>query len=949
MVESAHQRHFSGAISRQVVGFVRDEAGEDGVRKLLALAGEDRPVEELESLECWSSYDQARRLIEAASDVLGDPFAMRRIGESFVLNMENSTEVTVLLQSLGSPAEVLRNITQAAAKFSTAVDMRAVSVEAHSAVVEAIDVPEFPRFQQLCDYTAGLLAFAPGLFGLPPATVDETECVLRGDSRCLFQVEWGGGDEALSPAERELAQARAQVEVLASRFRTLHAAVQELVLASDVEAVLQRIVRMAGLAVRAPKYLLAIRPRDDAPLVVHAEGLDAETAQRIAEDVLTDVNTDASRLVVEVASVNRSYGRLAALYPSHATFFAEERHMLEQYAALAAVALDSAGALETARREADTAQALLRLARSVTNVSSTEELACRIAEIVPLVIECDQVSVVVWEEATQTLRVGATHGLPPELAAAAKNLALTRDDTPVLTGLLQHPEPVLVDRGTHDGFLLGLMEAFNIVGFLAVPVATSSRFFGAITVAVTDDIGRLASDGAVAARLYGLADIAVHAFENARLVEEIRDQASHDPLTGLPNQRLLRDRVTTGLSAAKRSADRCALLFVDLDRFKHINDSFGHSAGDLLLREVGRRFDSALRESDTVGRLGGDEFVVFLTQLESGAEAEEVAARLLGSLDEPLTVLGEHLPVSGSIGIAVAPEHGNDYDSLMQHADVAMYAAKRKGGRRFSTYRAASNDLPNRMSLETGLRRAVENDELVLLFQPQVDLTSCVPVAAEALVRWHHPTAGVLGPDDFLPIARECGLMPEIDLRVLELACAQVTALRAVGWDIRIAVNFSPDTVAQPGLGKRVSSIFASSGVTPNVIEVEVTEEAVSDDTDLLRCVAQLKALGLRVALDDFGTGQSSLSRLDPSLIDVVKIDRSFVAALHDRRLVIDAIIGMAHALGMDVIAEGVEVAGQAEALRVAGCDLAQGYFYSRPVPAADLASALTACAAPKG
>ena len=937
------QRHFSGAISRQIVGFVRERAGEEGVERLLALSGDSRPLSTLESVESWSTYDEARRLREVATEVVDDPFALRRIGETFVINMENSTEVTVLLQSLGSPAEVLRNIAQAAAKFSTAVEMRPLSVESSSAVIEAVEVPGLPRFQHLCDYTIGLLSVAPRLFGLPAADVLETECVLRGQDRCLFEVSWAAGEETLTASERELAQCRVQVEVLGSRFSTLHDAVRELVVASDVESVLQGIVRKAGVAVRAPKYLLALKPREDEGIVVHAEGLTGDAASRLAEEILaSDGDEDATRLVVEVASVNRQYGRLAALYPIERAFFAEERHMLEQYAALAAVALDSAAALETARREAETAQALLRVARAVTSVDTTAHLAQRIAEVVPSVVDCDNVSFVVWDEREGVLRVEGTYGLPPELEQAARELTLKPEDTPVLARMIATPEPIVIDADSADPFLAALLAAFEVSAFLAVPVAKATHFFGAIIAAVKHDMGRLGRDRAATERLHGMADIAVQAFENARLLDEMRTQASHDPLTGLPNQRLLSDRVTTAIASRKRSLDYCALLFIDLDRFKNINDSLGHSAGDLLLREVGCRFAAVLREGDTVGRIGGDEFVVLLTQLAGPRDAEEVARRLLAALDEPIHVVGESIPVAASIGIAVAPEHGEDYGSLLQHADAAMYVAKRDGGRGHATYQAAAENLPNRMVLEAGLHRAIENGEIVAFFQPQFEMGTLKPVAAEALVRWHHPTAGTLAPDAFLPIARECGLTPAIDLRVLDLACKAVCDLAAAGCPIRIAVNFSPATMAVPGLVSSVESILRAHGVSVDDIEIEITEEAFADVGEMLvRGLADLKGLGLRVALDDFGTGQSSLSRIDPARIDAVKIDRSFVTSLSERHVVIEAIIAMAHMLGMAVVAEGVETRAQVEALQAAGCDFAQGFLFSRPVTLAVLEQTL--------
>ena len=432
--------------------------------------------------------------------------------------------------------------------------------------------------------------------------------------------------------------------------------------------------------------------------------------------------------------------------------------------------------------------------------------------------------------------------------------------------------------------------------------------------------------------------VATDITERARAERALRHQALHDVLTGLPNRLLLHDRLAQALRVARRAERRLALLLLDLDRFKEVNDTFGHHVGDGLLRQAPLRLQRLLRASDTVARLGGDEFAVLL--LDDGAEAAiAVAGKLRAALDAPFVVEEHTLAVGVSIGVAFAPAHGDDGLTLLRHADVAMYTAKRDqvGIAVYDPARDAHS--PERLALGADLRRAIDAGQLRLHYQPKVDLARGRLRSVEALVRWPHPTQGLIPPDQFIPLAEQTGLITRLTRRVLRTALAQRRAWARAGVPLVVDVNLSMADLHDADLPAVIATLLRTYGVPHGALHVEITESMVMVDTGrALETLARLAGLGVRAAIDDFGTGYSSLASLKRLPVDELKIDRGFVRDLaHDATdaAIVAAAIGLGHGLGLRVVAEGVEDRDAWDRLAALGCDTVQGYYVSPPLPAA--------------
>jgi diguanylate cyclase (GGDEF)-like protein/PAS domain S-box-containing protein len=420
--------------------------------------------------------------------------------------------------------------------------------------------------------------------------------------------------------------------------------------------------------------------------------------------------------------------------------------------------------------------------------------------------------------------------------------------------------------------------------------------------------------------------------------------AQHDHLTGLPNSRLLHDRLSELLRECESALESCngALLFVDLDLFKHINDSLGHHAGDWVLRAIADRLVHAVRDADTVSRQGGDEFVVLLPRVVDQDELERMALHLIRTIEQPLRYGTRALHVSASVGITVFPQNGTDSKTLIKQADTALYHAKQTGRGRFSLFTAAMGERADqRLQLETELRTAIQEGQLYLEYQPKVRYPERDLIGMEALVRWRHPRGFVVAPGDFIPVAEETGLVTAIDEWVLREACRQVGAWRESGLrPVPVAVNVSLARADADRLIHNIEHALADARLPASLLEVEFTESQMLSHTVRSRqLVDRIRALGVHLSVDDFGTGYSSLSYLTDFRFDTIKIDRAFVQGLPDEcegRAVIQAIMGIAQSLQCGVVAEGVETEAQAEALRGMGCHHMQGYLFARPLsPAA--------------
>jgi diguanylate cyclase (GGDEF)-like protein len=414
-------------------------------------------------------------------------------------------------------------------------------------------------------------------------------------------------------------------------------------------------------------------------------------------------------------------------------------------------------------------------------------------------------------------------------------------------------------------------------------------------------------------------------------------QSLHDALTGLPNRQLFRDRIEHAIRLARRSGELAIVMLMDLDHFKEINDALGHHHGDRLLEEVARRLESSLRDSDTVARLGGDEFGVLLPRIARAGDAALVAQQILSRLREPYMVDDLTLEIDASIGIAVHPQHGDDVETLLQRADIAMYSAKH-AGRGYAMFEPAlDRHSPRRLSLAGALRSAIHNGEITLYYQPKADLRTGSVTGVEALARWDHPTLGLIGPAEFVPIAEQTGLITPLTSFVLDAALCQLRAWKDAGLDLSVAVNLSARSFLDTQLAVEIPRLLRRWNVDARLLELEITESMLmADPARAEATLERLSQIGLTLSVDDFGTGYSSLANLKRLPVDVIKIDKSFVMEMAvdaSDAAIVHSTIDLAHNLGLRVVAEGVESEAAWRQLRELGCDFAQGYHLSRPLP----------------
>jgi diguanylate cyclase (GGDEF)-like protein/PAS domain S-box-containing protein len=435
--------------------------------------------------------------------------------------------------------------------------------------------------------------------------------------------------------------------------------------------------------------------------------------------------------------------------------------------------------------------------------------------------------------------------------------------------------------------------------------------------------------------------------ERMQTEQRIVQMANHDMLTGLPNRNLLQDRIAQLLSYGRRSRKQAAVLFVDLDHFKIINDSLGHDMGDLLLQDVAARLTATVRAGDTVARQGGDEFIVLLPNVTGVQDAEAVAQKILAVLIQPFLIYGEELYIGGSIGIALFPDDGEDVEALLKNSDIAMYHAKENGRNNYQFFTPEMNKLAmERHSLGADLRHALERNELLLYFQPVVDMPGGKLTSMEALLRWQHPQHGLIPPSRFIPLAEEIGLIVPIGGWVLRQSCLQIRAWQEQGYEVpKLAVNLSARQFRHKTLVADVARILAETGVEGDRLVLEITESVLMENVEkTVVTLHQLSALGLEISIDDFGTGYSSLSYLKRYPINTLKIDQSFVRDITtdpDDAAIITAIIAMARSLKMKVLAEGVETEEQLTFLTQQGCSRFQGYYFGMPLSAAEVENKL--------
>ncbi|WP_448626510.1 diguanylate cyclase domain-containing protein [Geodermatophilus sp. URMC 64] len=671
----AEARETSGAVTGSLLRFVRSRAGDEAVDELLCRAGVPHTAAELEDPARWWSYETRSSLYRAATELFDDPQTMFRVGSEAVTSGMTPSLILVM-RALGTPRQAYRRVPHVMAKFTTTSTMEVAEATATSATMIYRAQPGFAHSRADCQYAQGLLTTVPTFFGLPPAVVTHDRCESEGHPACVYELSWERRSR-LRPRRAKRSAVELELGALRSQLRGLQSAATDLVSSADLDSVLQGIVTRAAEAVLAPAYLLAVSSPATGEPLVHSAGLAAEDVPGLAATLLQGGDLGPGAVIVDVMSSRRRYGRLAALYPSGYGTVGEEQSLLAAYADHAAAALDLLVALDDARREADRAGALLALAHELAAASDAYAVCAVVAEALPRVVGCNRGTILLWDPAEGRLRVSATAGDDPRGTEAALGSSLHAEDTPELVGMLTDREPLVLREATSSPALQQYLRGIGSTDAVAVPLLAGTTFLGVAAAGWRAGKAPVQLGGDVLARLRGVGDQATTALQKARLLETVRHQATHDALTGLPNRVLFLDRLADALGAPG-DGEQLAVLFCDLDRFKEVNDTLGHAAGDELLRQVSARLLAAVRPGDTVGRLSGDEFAIVLRGLTSPAGADSLARRVLHCFDEPFRLEGRDVRIGTSVGVAVHRDGDGGPEQLLRRADAAMYEDKHR-------------------------------------------------------------------------------------------------------------------------------------------------------------------------------------------------------------------------------------------------------------------------------
>jgi diguanylate cyclase (GGDEF)-like protein len=680
---SGSGQHFSCSMSAVLLGEIRHWGGEKAVPELLHLAGSSRSAEYLSDLTNWISYEEAIALWRAGMTLTHNPGFPGLVGRRAAERLSGSS-VATLLRSLGSPEKLYEQIALGATKFSTVVRMEALDVGPGWAELSAAPVNGFSRSSEHCAWTIGLLSGGPNLFGIAEATVQHEQCAALGAEACIYRVAWGSGPEqagSVSHLERELDALKGQLDGMHERLASVFATASDLIAADDIADVLARITDRAALQVRAQSYLLAVRMEPDGEVHCHHRGFDAGDVPVVAQRILAgdEASYPKSWLVVPVRSDRQEYGSLMAASGSDAAFFPQERELLEVYARYAASALDGAAALMEAKRRYGESSALLQLARALSTASTSDELARRLADAVPLVVDCDRVGVYLWDPGRAELVRRAFTSRDSQDPFLDEEWSTAPSPGGPLERLLQtpNPEPLFVDRESGDAVVQEELRRMGDMAAILAPISTQDSFLGLLTVSVSEGPHRLRPNPDLLNRLRGVSAQATTALQNGLLVDQITHQAEHDQLTGLANRARFQAELRAAVQDAQGTAGQVAVFYIDLDRFKRVNDEFGHDSGDQVLILAAKRLSGCTRATDTVARLGGDEFAVVAKPLTSIAEVDAIGHRLENAFSQPFVIGDEELQVSASIGRAMFPLDCDGPESLLRAADVAMFVMKR--------------------------------------------------------------------------------------------------------------------------------------------------------------------------------------------------------------------------------------------------------------------------------
>jgi diguanylate cyclase (GGDEF)-like protein len=796
-------------------------------------------------------------------------------------------------------------------------------------------------------------------------------------------------------AESEAARARLDVERLEQLLEGTGATTLDL-LELDMDSLLSELATRADLVIPADRFLLMIRVGAGMPIELHHRGLGDTEARTLAPQLWgADADDASGRRVVDIASPRRRYGRLAVFVdPKTVQPDADER-VLRSFAQYAANVLDVFTVLADARRSDTTARTILSFSEQLSGLTNLAQALQILADTVPEVTGCGQSTVYLWDQETSRLVLGAfTAGLsapdadlgpiepqravptsamqfqadlPDEDAAVAggpggdgADNAATEDggvdhgdvplsvkiENPLFQQMINDRQVIVLDATTvSDPLLVHLMESSGIPASVVAPMFAAGKFLGVIAANFTKEtVPTSIHDPDLHERLSGLADQAATAIQNLELLEKVSHMAWHDALTGLPNRRLFEDRVEQELVRSRRVGEPVCMFFVDLDNFKTVNDTYGHASGDALIEQVAHRLVETVRSQDTVARVGGDEFAILLPGLVDQLSINQLAERTLDAVHTPFDIFGEEIVTSASVGIAIAPEHGDTYDDLLNRADEAMYRAKDHGRDAFEMFRHTPDPAnPGRRAIDdrrlhADLISALDGNQFFLVYQPYIDLRTAEIVGVEALIRWRHPTLGVLEPPQFIPMAERSDLIVALDNWVLWQACRQLRAWKDHGvGPLRLSVNLASRDLSSPEFFNSVERTLTDTGIDPALLELEITERVVIDKTGpAVENIDRLRKLGVRFTIDNFGSGNSSLDRIGTFPVTTLKIDQSFVQVLgpeDEENSLVTAIIAMANKLGLSCVAEGVETLLQSRVLLERGCTTAQGSYFSPPLP----------------
>jgi diguanylate cyclase (GGDEF)-like protein len=914
------EHHVSGVYTKMLMGFLAETMPPGDVLQVLARAGEHRSPSELADAASWSSYDQFKRLLEERSRL--DPTSLYE-QSGRVAEWLRTWELSQVAQAFDSPGALLA----AGSALNPLVPIRRydkTEVGPNEWTIREWFEDGYAPFPEFCDFAAVQYAVVPVVFNLPPGDVIEEECQCRGDSTCLFRLRWQHLDTDSSKVDLY----RMRAELAETRLEQIQGMITNLASNERYEEVLQECVASSlRTAIGAGGALLVLKPRAGSPRKIYSEGLTESEAESVADDLLAGTVGSHSVVAVDVASARRHHGVLA-IDEGGGVFSSLSQSTLESYARLAAAALDTADALDEARHQANTAQVLLDLSTSLADIVSTQAMASKVAEAVPDIIDCDRAAVF--------LDALGTPGRSDDRVRLAGSTGYTDEEVAFISSQWFSTAPD--NSTTDDGIVHGESTDSSSAAFVSAPIVVAGETIGSIVASVTTKPERLTVTPRLAHRLKGLAAQASTAISNARLVDQIRFQAVHDALTGLPSRALILDRTEQMLARARRSDIQVAALFIDLDGFKDVNDTLGHGVGDRLLQAVAERLSVTLRESDSIGRLGGDEFIVLVDGSTMDAGPELVAERLLRVLQAPFELEGlpgKPLSLTASIGIATGLRPSAT--ELLRDADIALYRAKADGKNRFVAFEPEMHTVvQGHHLLEMDLRDALPADQFHLVYQPIFNLAGGRTTGVEALLRWDHPSRGTVQPDTFIPMLEDTGMITDVGRWVLNEACLQGARWHAMGYQLDVSINVSARQLETEELVEDLRRALQSSGFPTSSLTLEITETAIMKDVAaVVPRLAALKAIGVRIAIDDFGTGYSSLAYLQQFPVDTLKIDRSFISAMAqspESGALIRTLVQLGKTLGLETLAEGIEECEQYSQLERDHCDSGQGYLYARPL-----------------